>query len=137
MITSKLVEITFLMKKIERTRNLFDDLTRLSLGEVNSFLNPVQQLATIDLLKHKIKLLLVLEELDQLYDVWVALAMVERLDFLKHPGTRVSGDLVNDLHGVLEVCVEGCTGLDRGVSALPKNFSGQFVQFCNSNISSF
>lgn len=125
------------MKKIERTRNLFDDLARLSLGEVNSFLNPVQQLATVNLLKHKIKLLLVLEKLDQLYDVRVALAMVERLDFLEHPGTSVSGDLVDDLHSVLEIRVERCTGLDRGVSALPKNFSGQFVQFCNSNINSF
>jgi len=48
----RLVEITFLVKKIERTRNLFDDLACLSLGEVNSFLNSVQQLAAVDLLKH-------------------------------------------------------------------------------------
>lgn len=125
------------MKKIECTRNLFDDLARLSLSEVNSFLNSVQQLATVNFLKHKIELLFVLEEFNQLYDVRVTLAMMERLDFLKHPGTSVSRDLINDLHGVLEVRVEGCTSLDRGVSALPKNFSGQFVQFCNSSICSF
>lgn len=115
------------MKKVQRARNLFDDLTRFSLGEVNPFLNSIQQLATVDLLKYEVELLLVLEEFDQLYDIWVALAMVERLDFLEHPGTCVSGDLVDDLHGVLEIRIEGRTGLDRGVSTLSENFSGQLV----------
>lgn len=125
------------MKKVQRARNLFDDLTRFSLGEVNPFLNSVQQLAAVDLLEYEVELLLVLEELDQLYDVRVALAMVERLDFLEHPGTRVPGDLVDDLHGVFEIRVQGCTGLDRGVSTFPENFSGQLIQFCNSGIKLF
>lgn len=123
------------MKKVKRTRNLFDDLTRFSLGKVNPFLNSIQQLAAVDLLKYEVELLFVFEELDQLYNIWMPLAMVERLDFFEHPGTRMSGDLVDDLHGILEIRVEGRTGLDRSVSTLSENFSGQLVQFYNSNTS--
>lgn len=130
------ISITFLMKKVEGACNLIDNLTRLPLGEVNAFLNPAQQLATVNLLEHEIELLLVLEELDQLDDIRMALAMVERLDLLEYPGTRVSGDLVDDLHSVLEIRVEGRTTLNRGVSAFSENLTGQFVQFCRTAVTS-
>lgn len=119
------------MKKVERTRNLGNNLTRLPLGEVNPLLNSAQQLATVDFLEHEIKFLLVLEIFDQLDDIRVALAMMERLDLFEHPGARVPGYFIDDLHGILEVRVEGCTRLDRSVSALPENLTGQFIQFCN------
>lgn len=115
------------MKKVKRARNLIDNLTRLPLGEVNSLLNSIQQLSTIDFFEYEVKLFLVFEELNQLDDVRVALAMMERLDFLEHPGASMPRNLVDDLHGVFKVRVERCTGLDRGISALTEYLTGQFV----------
>lgn len=125
--------VTFLMKKVERAGNFIDNLTRLPLGEVNSLLDSVQQLATVDFLEHEVELLLVFEKLDQLDDVRVALAMMKRLDLLEHPGASVAGNLVDNLYGVLKVRVEGRTGLDRGVSAFAEYLASQLVQFCNSD----
>lgn len=120
------------MKEIERTGDLADYLTRLPLAKVHLLLDPVQQLTTIDFLENEIKLFLVFEKLDQLYDIWMSLAMVECLDFLEYSGPRMSRNLIDDFHGILQIRVQGRTRLNRGIGPFSKHLSRQFVQIWNT-----
>lgn len=120
------------MKEIERTGDLADYLTRLPLAKVHLLLDPVQQLTAIDFLEYEIKLFLVLEKLDQLYDIWVPLAMVECLDLLEYSGPRMSRNLIDNLHGILQIRVQGRTRLNRGIGPFPEHLSRQFVQIWNT-----
>ena len=54
--------------------------------------------------------------------------MMEGVDLLENPGPAVAGNLVDDLDGVLDLCVDVDTALDAGVSALAQNLAGQTVQ---------
>lgn len=81
------------------------------LREADVLLNAGQQRTAVDLLEHQIELLLVLEELDQLQDVGVALAMMEGLDFAKNSGPSVARYLINNLYGTLYIGVNIYTGL--------------------------
>lgn len=85
---------------------------------MHSLLDAVEELAAVDFLEHKVETLVVLEELDQLNDVVVTLAMVECLDLLENALACVPRDLVDYLDRVLKVCVQGGAGLHRGVSPL-------------------
>ena len=81
----------------------------------------VQQLATRHLLKDQVEPVGLLEVLDELDDVLVALTMVEEVYLLEDPGPAVSRDLVYDLDRVLYLRVDVDTGLHRGICTLAKN----------------
>lgn len=91
----------FLVEKVQARSDLLHDLRGVVLREADVLLNARQQRSTVDLLEHQVELLLVLEELDELQDVRVALAMMEGLDFAKHPGPSVARYLINNLYGTL------------------------------------
>ena len=93
------------MQKVQSTGDLLDNLTGLAFAEVYLLLDTAEQLATIDLLEHEIKFLVVLEALNQLDDVRVALTMMKCFNLLEDAVTRVTRDLVDDLHRELEVGV--------------------------------
>lgn len=90
-----------LVEKVQARGDLLHDLRGVVLREADVLLNARQQRSTVDLLEHQVELLLVLEELDQLQDVGVALAMVERLDLAKHPRPGMARYLFNYLYGTL------------------------------------
>lgn len=96
---------------MKRSSNFFDNLTGLSLAKMNAFLNPPQQLPTVDLLEDKIEPLIVFKELDQLDYIRMALTMMESLNLLEDPGASMPGDLVNNFNRVLQICIEGCASL--------------------------
>ncbi len=62
------------------------------------------------------------------------LTMMEGVDLLENPGPAVAGNLVDDLDGVLDLCVDVDTALDAGVSALAQNLAGQTVQLLKKRI---
>ena len=88
----------------------------------------IKKLATRNLLKDQVKPVHFLEILDQLNNIRVALTMMEQVDLLEDPGPGVSGDLLNDLDGVLHLSVDVDTSLNRGVSSLTQDLSCQSVQ---------
>jgi hypothetical protein len=96
---------SFLMQKVQARSDLLHDLRSVVFREADVLLNPRQQWTTVDLLEHEVKLLLVLEELDQLQDVRVALAMMEGFDFTENSGSSVARYLINNLYGTLYVGV--------------------------------
>lgn len=120
---------SFFMKKIQRASDLSDYLTRLPFAEMNPLLYSAQQLTAVNLLEYEIKFLFVFEELDQLDDVWMALAMMERFDLFEYARSCMPGNFVDNFNGILQVGVERPTSLNRGVSAFSENFAGQSVQF--------
>ena len=83
----------------------------------------IQKLTSRNLLEDKEELVRLLKVLDQLDDVLVPLAVVEKVDLFEDPGPAVAGDLVDDLDGILHLGVHVEASLDRGVSPLTKNFS--------------
>lgn len=62
----------------------------------------------------------------------MTLAMVERLHLLEDASPRVSGDLLDDLDGVLEVGPDVDAGLHAGVGAAAQHLAGQPIQFCGT-----
>lgn len=80
------------------------------------------------LLEDEIELVVVFEELGEVDDVGMALAVVERLDLTEDTGARMSRHLVNDLNCKLLVCVHVEARLDAGVRALAQYLARQLVQ---------
>lgn len=79
---------------------------------MNSFLYPTQQLTTVYFLEYQIKLYFVFEKFDQLDDIWMALAMMERFDFLKHTCSCVTGNFVDNFNGILQIGIQRPTSLN-------------------------
>ena len=96
-------------------------------NELPNFKHNFHNFYYTNLLKNQVKFLLVLEELGQLNDVGVLLAVVERFHLAEDAGSRVSRHLVDDLHGVFLVGVHVDAGLDAGVGALAQYLPRQFV----------
>lgn len=69
-------------------------------------------------LENQVELLLALEELDELDNVRLILAVVEGLHLPEHAGSRVPRHLVNDLNGVLLVGVKAYASLDACIGSL-------------------
>lgn len=93
----------FLVKEVEARGDLLHDLGGIVFREADVLLNPCQQRSAVDLLEHQVELLLVLEELDELQDVGMTLAMVEGFDLAEDTRASMSWYLVDDLHGALGV----------------------------------
>lgn len=80
------------------------------------------------LLKNKIELFFILEELYELYDAGVAVAVVEGLHLAEDPGAGVSRNLIDDLHGKLHLRVDVHTSLHRGIGPFTQHLAGQLIQ---------
>lgn len=94
------------MKEIECTRDLLDNLTRFPLAEVIPLLNSAQQLATVDFLENEVEFFIILEELNELNDVRMSLAVVESLHFLEHSGSSMTWNFVDDLYRIFQIGVQ-------------------------------
>lgn len=103
---------------------IFDDQTGFVLGELNALLDVIQQRAAIDFLKNQEEAIFLLEELDQLDDVLVALTMVEQFDLLEDAGATQTGMLDDGLHSVLLASLLVNAALNFSISTLAKYFTG-------------
>ena len=121
---------TFLVEEIQARGDLFHDLRSIVFRKADVFLNPRQERTTVDLLEHEEKLFLILEELDELQDVGMSLAMMEGLNFAEYTGSSMARNLINNLYGTLYVCVNIYTCLYWSISALPQNLARQLIQLC-------
>lgn len=101
----------FLVEEVQARSDLLHDLRSVVLREEHVLLDARQQRSAVDLLEHQIELLLVLEELDQLQDVGMALAMMEGFDFAKNSSPSMARYLINNLYGTLYIGVNIYTGL--------------------------
>lgn len=115
------------MQEVQAGSDLLDDLGGIVLREANVLLNACQQRSAIDFLKHQIEFVLVLEELDQLQDARVSLAMVERLHLPEYPSSGMSWNLVDDFHRILQIGVNINAGLHGSVSPFAQYLTGQLV----------
>ena len=88
----------------------------------------VATLTALYFFKNEVETLLLLHVLDELDDVGVVLAVVERVDLLEDAAARVAGVLVDDLDGHLDVGVDVARRLDGGAGALAQDLSSQPVQ---------
>jgi hypothetical protein len=70
----------------------------------------------------------IFEELYELNDVRMTLAMMKSLHFLKHSATTVAWNFVNNFHSVLQVCPDINTGLDRCICPFSKHLTSQLIQ---------
>jgi len=117
-----------LVQKIQSGGDLLDYLRCLVLGEANVLLNARQQRTPVNLLEHQVELLVILEELDQLQDAQMALAVMECLHFTKDTRTRMPRYLIDHLHGVLQIGVDVDASLHRCIGSLAQNLASQLVQ---------
>lgn len=99
------VSDAFLVEKVQARSDLLHDLGCVVFREADVLLDARQQRATVNLLEDQVELLFVLEELNQLQDVWMALAMMEGLDFAKDPCPSMARYLINNLYGTLNIGV--------------------------------
>lgn len=81
------------------------------------------------LFKDQVKHLVILKELDQLQDAGMAGAVVESLHLTEHSRPRMTRNLLDDFHSVLEIRVDVDARLHRGVGTLAQYFASQLVQF--------
>merc|ERR1719336_3236818 len=89
--------------------------------------------AAVQLLKHQVELVLLLEELDQLDDVVLAAAHVVDLDLLQQLASEEgAGPLLYDLDCVLEAAVDRLAGLHQAVAALAQHLPRHLVQVCEA-----
>jgi len=100
----------------------------LVLSEVHPLLNVRQKWSAIHFLEDQVEFGGLLEELDQLDDIAVGLAVVEDLDLPEHPRPVMAGDLVDHFHGILLAGVVVFALLYGGVGALSQEFAGQGVE---------
>lgn len=97
---------TFFMKEIECAGNFFDDLTCLSLTKVIFLLNSSQQLTTVYLFKDEIKFVIIFEKFNELNNIRMSLTVVECLHFLKHPGSSMAWNFVNNFHSIFQISIQ-------------------------------
>lgn len=83
---------------------------------------------TTHFLENQIKLFVVLEELHELNDVGVPLAMVESLHLTENPRSCMPRDLLDHLDGKLLIGEDVHARLNAGVCSFAQHLTGQFVQ---------
>ena len=91
------VSNAFLVQELQAARQIAYHQTRLMFRKVHTPLDVRQQRTADNLLENQVEAILFLEELNQLDYVRVALAVVERLNFLKYTVAAVAGNFLDDL----------------------------------------
>lgn len=82
------------------------------------------------LFENQIEFIFVFEELDQLQNARMSLAMMKGLHFAENTGTCVTRNFIDDFHRILQICVNVYTRLDRCICTFAQNITGQFVHLC-------
>jgi len=100
----------------------------LVLSEVDALLNVRQKWSAIHFLEYQIEFVGLLEELDQLDDIAVGLAVIEDLDLPEHARPMMAGDLIDHFDGILLAGVVVLALLYGSVGALSQEFAGQGVK---------
>lgn len=117
----------FVMQEVQGAGHVLHHHAGLQLVEVPPLVDVVQDGAAPHLLKHQVEAVLFLEELDQLQNVSVSLALVQHLHLPEDPAPNVARLLLDDLDRVLLVGDEVDASLHAGVGALPQHVLLQLV----------
>lgn len=118
---------SLMVQELKSVSDITNYKAGLVFGEVHPFLYVRQKWSAVHFLKYQIELVCLLEELDQLDDVSVSLAMIEYFDFAEHSRSVVSWDLVDNFDSVFLASVIVLALLHRGIRAFSQEFAGKGI----------